>query len=98
MAEPAVFSDQQGLLDDGALAFLLKTIFGEPAIQTYLFQQISAAPNRVRTYDEFLEVLNGFFQQAIPSAQGQDRELLLAAAEDLRRHCQETERAQTAYA
>lgn len=96
-AGPAVFSDQQGLLDDGALLFLLRTIFRDPAFHAYLFQQISGAPNRVRTYDELLQVLDGFFQQTIPAAQGADRERLMAFAEEYKRHCTETETAQNAY-
>lgn len=96
-AGPAIFSDQQGLLDDGALAFLLRTIFSDPPFRAYLFQQISSAPNRVRTYDEFLTVLNGFFQQAVPAAQGEDRERLLAYLAEYKRHCEETEAAQNAY-
>jgi len=97
VANPAVFSDQQGLLDDGALAFLLKTIFSDPAIQAYLFQQISSAPNRVRTYTELLDVLDGFFQQTIPAAQGADRERLIASAAEYQRHRDETETATNAY-
>ncbi|RVU33854.1 hypothetical protein EOI86_22230 [Hwanghaeella grinnelliae] len=96
-AGPAVFSDQQGLLDDGALAFLLRSIFSDRAFQAYLFQQISTAPNRVRTYDELLEVLNGFFQQTIPAAEGEDRDRLLAHAAEYQRHCAETEVARNAY-
>lgn len=96
-ARPAVFGIEQGLLDDGALAFLLRSIFSDRAFQAYLFQQISAAPNRVRTYEELLDVLNGFFQQTIPAAEGEDRDRLLAHAKEYQRHCAETEAAWSAY-
>lgn len=98
VAGPAVFSDQKGLLDDCALAFLLRTIFSDAAFQAYLFQQISTAPNRVRNYDELLTVLNGFFQQTIPAAEGEDRARLLVHAAEYRRHCEETEQSRNAYA
>ncbi len=94
---PSVFSDQQGLLDDKALAYLLKSVFKDPAFGNFLFQKMVAAPNRVRTYAEFIAVISGFFEQTLPAAQGRDKENLIEFAKEFQCFQEETDAARIAY-
>ncbi len=95
--KPAVFSEQTGLLQDGALLFLLKSIFSDDAFSAFLAQQLASAQNRVRTHDEFISVLGNFFEQTISGSSGEQREKLEKHAGELKRHLADTQVSTNAY-
>ena len=93
----AVFSDRTGLHDEGALVFLLRSIFSDAGFVAYLAQQVAGADNRAKSHNDLVSVLANFFEQAIPATSGAQRRRLEERAEEFKRHLAATETSALAY-
>lgn len=96
-SRPAVFSDQDGLHQDEALLFLLQSVFSDPPFVAFLGKQLAGADARVRTHNEFVAVVQNFFEQTLPASEGEQRVSLETYAAEFQKHLDNTVAAATGY-
>ncbi|MDJ0683664.1 MAG: GSCFA domain-containing protein [Alphaproteobacteria bacterium] len=89
--------DKAGLTNPALLSLLIETVFSEPAFRAFLLDQIAVSDLSLRSHEDFIALLQGFFEANLAKAREADRPGLEKARTELAAHIEKTRRGAAAY-